>query len=100
MAGGDARLVAAIDAFACEVGLAFQIVDDILDQEGSAEGLGKTVGKDQRDRKATFPALLGIDASRRRAARAAEGAVAALRPLGRRAAPLADLARFIVERAH
>ena len=100
LGGGRPAQVRALKEYGDGVGLAFQIVDDILDQEGSAEGLGKTVGKDQRDRKATFPALLGIEASRRRAARAAEGAVAALRPLGRRAAPLADLARFIVERAH
>jgi geranylgeranyl pyrophosphate synthase len=58
------------------------------------------VGKDQRDKKATFPALLGIPASRRRAARAASEAVAALRPFGRRKAQLNDLARFILERAH
>ena len=100
LGGGRAAEVRALCAYGAGVGLAFQIVDDVLDLEGSAEGLGKSVGKDARDRKATFPALLGVPASKRRAARAAHAAVAALRPFGRRAARLADLARFIVERAH
>jgi geranylgeranyl diphosphate synthase type II len=100
LGGGRPAEIRALKTYGDGVGLAFQIVDDILDLEGSAAGLGKSVGKDQRDRKATFPALLGVPASRRRAARAAAAAVAALRPFGPRAARLADLARFIVERAH
>jgi geranylgeranyl diphosphate synthase type II len=100
LGGGAAAEVRALRTYGEGVGLAFQIIDDILDLEGSPEGLGKTVGKDQRDRKATFPALLGVAASRRRAQRAAAGAVATLRRFGRRAARLADLARFIVERAN
>jgi geranylgeranyl diphosphate synthase, type II len=100
LGGGRPAEVRALRTYGDGIGLAFQIVDDILDMEGSAEGLGKSVGKDQRDKKATFPALLGIPASRRRAARAVSEAVAALRPFGRRAGPLIDLARFILERAH
>jgi geranylgeranyl diphosphate synthase type II len=100
LGGGRAHEVDALCAYGAGVGLAFQIVDDVLDLEGSAEGLGKSVGKDARDRKATFPALLGVEASKRRAERAARAAVAALRPFGSRASRLADLARFIVERAH
>jgi len=100
LGGGRPAEVRALGNYGEGVGLAFQIIDDILDQVGSAEGLGKSVGKDRRDRKATFPALLGLPASRRRAARAADGAIRALAPFGRRAARLADLARFIVERAH
>jgi len=100
LGGGRAREVRALCEYGAGVGLAFQIVDDVLDLEGSAEGLGKSIGKDARDRKATFPALLGVEASKRRAAGAARAAVAALRPFGARAARLADLARFIVERAH
>ena len=100
LGGGRASEVRALCEYGAWVGLAFQIVDDVLDLEGSAEGLGKSVGKDARDRKATFPALLGVPASKRRAAKAARAAVAALRPFGSRAARLADLAGFIVERAH
>jgi geranylgeranyl diphosphate synthase type II len=99
MGGGRSRQVNALRMYGEGVGLAFQIIDDILDLEGSAEGLGKSVGKDQRDQKATFPALLGVAASRRRAERAARRAIAALRPFGRRAERLADLARYVVERA-
>jgi len=80
------------------VGLAFQIIDDILDLEGSSDRLGKTAGKDLRDRKATFPALLGVAASRRRAEAAVDRAVEAIRPLGSRAGPLVAIARFIVRR--
>jgi len=100
LGGGRPADVRALGNYGEGVGLAFQIIDDILDQVGSAEGLGKSVGKDRRDRKATFPALLGVPASRRRAARAADGAIRALARFGRRAARLTDLARFIVERAH
>jgi geranylgeranyl diphosphate synthase type II len=100
LGGGRAAEVRALGRYGDGVGLAFQIIDDILDQVGSAEGLGKSVGKDRRDRKATFPALLGLSASRDRAERAADAAIRALAPFGRRAARLADLARFIVERAH
>jgi geranylgeranyl diphosphate synthase type II len=100
LGGGSAGEVSALGRYGEGVGLAFQIVDDILDQEGSAEGLGKTVGKDRRAGKATFPALLGIPASRRRAERAAAAAIGALGRFGRRAGRLTDLARFIVERAH
>jgi len=64
MAGGDAAAVRAIDRFATGVGLAFQIVDDILDVEGSSESLGKTAGKDAADAKPTYPALVGLERSR------------------------------------
>ncbi len=64
MAGGDAALVGAIDAYAGDVGLAFQIVDDILDVEGDPVSLGKTAGKDAASAKPTYPALFGLDRSR------------------------------------
>jgi geranylgeranyl diphosphate synthase type II len=97
-AGAGERDLGRLRRYGEGAGLAFQIVDDILDQVGTAERLGKTTGKDLRARKATFPALLGVEGSRRRAERAVVGAVAALAPLGSRAAPLAAIARFIVER--
>jgi len=68
MAGATADLVHAIDRYATDVGLAFQIVDDILDVEGKAEQLGKTAGKDAADAKPTYPSLFGLEASRTLAA--------------------------------
>ena len=100
MAGARPAALRALRRYGENVGLAFQIIDDILDREGSSARLGKTAGKDLRAGKATFPALLGIPASRRRAERAVREAIAALRPLGLRARPLADLARFILERVN
>ncbi len=76
------------------LGLAFQIVDDILDVTGTPEQLGKSAGKDQRSGKATFPALLGLDASRARAARLVEEALEALVPLGAAADDLRDRVRM------
>ena len=68
MAGATTDVVNAIDRYATDVGLAFQIVDDILDVEGKAEQLGKTAGKDAAGAKPTYPALFGLDASRSMAA--------------------------------
>ena len=64
MAGGSEAAVTAIDRFATDIGLAFQIVDDILDVEGSAAELGKTAGKDAAGTKPTYPAMFGIERSR------------------------------------
>ena len=68
MGGGDTRAVDAVDRYAADLGLAFQIVDDILDVEGSAGELGKTIGKDASDAKATYPSLFGLERSRSLAA--------------------------------
>jgi len=68
MAGADDGLVTALDQYASDVGLAFQIVDDILDVEGDASSLGKTAGKDAAGDKPTYPALFGLDRSRALAA--------------------------------
>jgi farnesyl diphosphate synthase len=64
MAGADGSLVASIDRYGAEIGLAFQIVDDILDVEGSAQQLGKTAGKDAAGAKPTYTALFGVTRSR------------------------------------
>jgi geranylgeranyl diphosphate synthase, type II len=64
MGGGDEHTVDAIDRYSTDLGLAFQIVDDILDVEGSARELGKTAGKDAVDAKPTYPALFGVERSR------------------------------------
>ena len=68
MGGGDQRAVDAVDRYAAELGLAFQIVDDILDVESSAGELGKTIGKDASDAKPTYPSLFGLERSRSLAA--------------------------------
>ena len=98
MAGASPSVLRRLVRYGDGIGLAFQIIDDILDREGTVERLGKRTGKDARARKATFPALLGVEASRRRARRAVEEAVRALRPLGRRGRPLAEIAAFVLSR--
>ncbi len=98
MAGAPPPVLRALARYGDGIGLAFQIIDDILDLEGTVERLGKRTGKDARARKATFPALLGLEASRRRARRAVEEAVRALAPLGRRRKPLAEIATFVLSR--
>lgn len=96
---GDPRLGALL-AYADAIGLAFQIHDDVLDVTGDTSILGKTSGADAARNKPTYPALLGLEGARRRAAELVEQAIASLSPLGRRSAPLADLARYMIERDH
>ncbi len=97
-AGADARQLAALDRYGCCVGLAFQIADDLLDVTSNAHALGKRVGKDAAHGKLTFPGLLGIEPSRRRAAQLSDDACNALAPFGPAADGLASLARFVTER--
>ncbi|HKB13321.1 MAG TPA: farnesyl diphosphate synthase [Vicinamibacterales bacterium] len=78
MAGAGDSVVGAIDAYATDVGLAFQIVDDILDVEGDAASLGKSAGKDAAGSKPTYPALFGLDRSRQLAAECLDRARASL----------------------
>jgi farnesyl diphosphate synthase len=89
---------AALDRYAEALGLAFQIRDDLLDIEGDSATLGKTAGKDLAQNKATFPALMGIDASRAKLSELAEVMHASLTPFGDSAALLAALARQVIER--
>jgi geranylgeranyl diphosphate synthase type II len=98
LGGGRPDDLDAISAAGRSLGLAFQIVDDILDVEGSLEELGKTAGSDQRKGKATYPALHGLDASRQRARTLIEETKTALRRLGPRAEPIGALADFVLER--
>ncbi len=97
-AGATEDDVARLTLFGRKAGLAFQIVDDILDMTVDSAQLGKTAGKDQATEKATWPAVYGIDQSRRDAARLIEEAFAALEPYGSRADGLKAVARFLVER--
>lgn len=82
MAGGTPDQLAAVDAYATELGLCFQIVDDVLDVEGDAASLGKHAGKDQAAGKLTYPALFGVDGSRQRAHECADRGHAALTRAG------------------
>ena len=94
-AGGD---LARLDRYAAAIGLAFQVVDDVLDETGAAHELGKTAGKDARAGKATYVSVHGLEASRAMARRLLDDALAAITPLGARGRLLEALARGIVER--
>ena len=98
MAGADDLLIAAIDAYAGEVGLAFQIVDDILDVEGDPASLGKTAGKDAAAAKPTYPALFGLERSRALAAACLQRAHAALDGAGIGGSLLGGIADWVVTR--
>jgi geranylgeranyl diphosphate synthase type II len=98
MGGGESDQVEAVDAFAAEIGLVFQIVDDILDVEGAADQLGKTAGKDAAADKPTYPALFGLDESRRLAAEGVARAEAALGRARFREHRLLDIARWVIGR--
>ena len=97
---GGSEAMKCLRTYAISSGLAFQIVDDILDIEGSSVELGKTRGKDEAERKATYPALYGLEESRRRVAELIEGAVEVVEPLGPPARPLQEIARFIASRRY
>jgi geranylgeranyl diphosphate synthase type II len=97
-AGASERQYDALSCYGEHVGLAFQIVDDILDIEESSEALGKTAGKDEAQHKITFPAVYGLDVSRRMAQEECERAHAVLAPFGDRAQRLHELADLIVHR--
>ena len=96
--GADDPARAALDRYAEALGLAFQIRDDLLDIESDSATLGKTAGKDQAQNKATFPALMGIEASRARLSELAEVMHVSLAPFGNAAVLLAQLARQVIER--
>ncbi len=97
-AGADDAGIDALSAYGEHVGLAFQIVDDILDVEESSEALGKTAGKDAAQGKITFPSVYGLDASRAMAAEHCSQAHEALAPFGGNASRLHEIAEFIVYR--
>jgi geranylgeranyl diphosphate synthase type II len=97
-AGGSKDHVEKLRIFGQSIGLAFQIVDDVLDVTQTSEQLGKTAGKDTAAEKATYPALFGIEESRNKADALVASALASLDDLGAQAETLKSLARFLVER--
>ncbi len=98
LAGADDDKVRALTEYGSHAGLAFQIADDILDVEGDRELLGKETGADSSRRKATYPALLGVETSREKARDLVERAVGALASFDEKADPLRMMARYMVER--
>src|SRR5438552_979691 len=97
-AGADEAAVAKLRSFGQSIGLAFQIVDDVLDVTQTSEQLGKTAGKDTAAQKATYPALFGVDESLRKADTLVQTALSSLDTFGSRGEKLRMLARFLVER--
>jgi farnesyl diphosphate synthase len=98
IAGADTEETEALKAFADDLGLAFQIQDDILDIEASTEQLGKSAGKDVAQAKSTYPALLGLDGAKTLLTQLAERMAARLRRFDDRADTLRELAEFAVNR--
>lgn len=94
----DASTLAALETYGHSIGLAFQIRDDLLDIEMDTEQLGKTAGKDVAANKPTYPAILGLDASRAQLATLTANALESIATLGPNAEPLRDLARFVADR--
>jgi geranylgeranyl diphosphate synthase type II len=97
-AGADDAQLLALSCYGEHIGLAFQIVDDVLDVEQPSEALGKTAGKDAKQKKITFPAVYGLERSREMAEQERIAARLALRPLDERAERLRELADYIVRR--
>jgi geranylgeranyl diphosphate synthase type II len=100
MGGARDGEIEAVDRAAAEFGLAFQIVDDILDVEGASQDLGKTPGKDAAAGKPTYPALYGLEESRRMAAECLERAEASLKAASLTESRLLEIGRWIVERSN
>ncbi|MGK7345630.1 MAG: polyprenyl synthetase family protein [Candidatus Nitrospinota bacterium M3_3B_026] len=99
LGGAEEDRLEALTVYGKNVGLAFQVVDDILDVEGDAEKLGKAAGADAKKKKATYPSLMGVEESRKLAARLIDRAIAALDMLGDSGEKLSDLARYVIARA-
>lgn len=97
-AGANEAAVANLREFGQSVGLAFQIVDDVLDVTQSSQQLGKTAGKDSAAEKATYPALFGVDESLTRASALIASALKSISDFGERGETLSSLAKFLVER--
>jgi geranylgeranyl diphosphate synthase type II len=98
LGGGNEEQVKAIRAYGRQIGLAFQIADDILDIEGDTATLGKAVGGDARMKKITYPSVLGLQRSKHIQLETVEQAIAALEPFNHVADPLRSIATYIIER--
>lgn len=97
-AGGEEPQIAAVERYGAAIGLAFQIMDDVLDVTATTDELGKTAGRDAALQKSTYPALLGVDGARRRAIALIDDATTALREARILTSPLESLAQYVVAR--
>jgi geranylgeranyl diphosphate synthase type II len=100
LGGASEEVLKALTRYGEGIGLAFQIADDILNIEGNATQLGKKTGSDLSRRKATYPTLLGIEESKKRAKELLEMSVNAIHQLGTKAEPLREIARFVLSREY
>jgi len=99
-ANATPRKLEALTTFGYNLGLAFQVIDDILDVTQTTEMLGKTAGKDEAVDKSTYPAILGLDKSRKEAARLTKKALQSLEVFGKKGARLEQIARYLLEREY
>ncbi|MGL5872724.1 MAG: geranylgeranyl diphosphate synthase CrtE [Xenococcaceae cyanobacterium] len=100
LAGAEAEEIEKLSRYACNIGLAFQIIDDILDITATQEELGKTAGKDLQAQKATYPSLWGLEKSKLKAQQLIDAAQESLAEFGDSAEPLRAIANFITTRNH
>ena len=98
LGGGSGDAVEALTHYGTHIGLAFQIMDDILDVQGDERLMGKTLRKDDERQKATYPRLLGLAESKLRAQAAVAAGIAALEPIGKGGEVLRHLAQYIIAR--
>jgi geranylgeranyl diphosphate synthase type II len=98
LAGCNEELLERLDCYGEDIGLAFQVIDDILDVVGETEVTGKPQGSDERKNKMTYPRLFGIDESRKKAKELIDAAIGALSGFDEKADPLRDIARYLYER--
>ncbi len=99
-AGANHEQLDRLTLFGAQLGLAFQIVDDVLDETSTPEQMGKATKKDAAKGKNTYPVLLGIEKSLEEARKALDSALGTIAPFGEAAAPLRSIAHFVVERSH
>ena len=99
-ANADEKKLIALTKFGRALGLAFQVIDDILDVTQTSEKLGKSAGKDLAAHKATYPAVMGLEAARAEAGRLTAAAQSALRPFGKKAERLRQIANYLLEREY
>jgi len=98
VAGASEQQLEALDAYGQQLGLAFQVVDDLLDVAGDESKVGKRLGKDRQRGKTTYPAMLGVEASHQRAEMLIDEACRSIEGFGETATPLRELARYVVRR--
>jgi geranylgeranyl diphosphate synthase type II len=98
LGGGTSEQIRHLHKYGQNIGLAFQIIDDILNVEGDPALLGKAVGTDEKKKKSTYPALLGIEESRKLAANRVKEALQILEKFDKKAAPLRAVAQYVIDR--